>query len=91
MKKPSKNRSGKRTDFGKLRPESPGVPWAPIRLPKINKTHTDILQKDNIQEDNLKEDYLKEDYLHEPQAMGRVNLRKKVTFGGVQKKTFRKS
>ena len=47
MKKPSKNRSGKRTDFGKLRPESPGVPWAPVRLPKINKTHTDILQKDN--------------------------------------------
>ncbi len=58
---------------------------------RINKTHTDILQKDNIQEDNLKEDYLKEDYLHEPQAMGRVTLRKKVTFGGVQKKTFRKS
>ncbi len=52
----------------------PEWPRSPIRLPKINKTHADIPQKDNIQEDNLKEDYPKEDYLHEPQAMGRVNL-----------------
>ena len=59
--------------------------------PRVSPIKKDILQKDNTQEDNLKEDYLKEDYLHEPQAMGRVNLRKKVTFGGVQKKTFRKS
>ena len=71
--------------------ELPGDPQTPVRLPKINKTHADILQKDNIQEDNLKEDYLKEDYLHEPQAMGRVKFEEKVTFGGVQKKTFRKS
>ena len=70
-KKPSKNRSEKNIEKIIKMP-----PAAPIRLPKINKTHTDILQKDNIQEDNLKEDYLKEDYLHEPQAMGRVNLRK---------------
>ena len=69
----------------------PGRSHSPIRLPKINKTHADILQKDNIQEDNLKEDYLKEDYLHEPQVIAWVKFEEKVTFGGVQKKTFRKS
>ena len=44
----------------------------PIRLSRINKTHTERQQK----RDNLKEDYLKEDYLHEPKVIGQVNFRK---------------
>ena len=72
-KKPSTNLSEKKIDFGRFRPDPAKPHGAPIRLPKINKTHADTPQKDNIQEDNLKEDYPKEPFLHETQTTGQVH------------------
>ena len=46
-KKPSKNRPLKKVEKWKVLTGKPGPPLAPVRLPKINKTHADILQKDN--------------------------------------------
>ena len=45
MKKPSKNRSGKRTDFWVSRRDCPREVAVPLKQHKVNKTHTDILQK----------------------------------------------
>ena len=50
MQTPSKNHEKlmrKKDRFWGFPPGDPGIPLVPVRVPKINKTHTDILQKDN--------------------------------------------